>query len=138
MPWVAQVAWTYHCRKKEKEISLREGKGFLCPVGLPRKAWSPVPKGHDPYRAATQVLKPQLVSQFAHRHGIGHVLLVGKHQQHRIPKLILLQLRGEGGDGGLCLQGYLGSLLTALLGRAPLSNFQILCRKNTVYCVVHH
>lgn len=45
----------------------------------------------DVPRAATQVLKPQLVSQFAHRHGIGHVLLVGKHQQHCIPKLILLQ-----------------------------------------------
>lgn len=52
-------------------------------------------RGPDPYRAATQVLEPQLVSQLAHRHGIGHVLLVGKHQQHRIPKLILLQLRRE-------------------------------------------
>lgn len=41
------------------------------------------------------MLEPQLVSQLAHRHGIGHVLLVGKHQQHCIPKLILLQLRGE-------------------------------------------
>ena len=51
--------------------------------------------GLDVPRAAAQVLEPQLVSQLAHRHGIGHVLLVGKHQQHRIPKLIFLQLRGE-------------------------------------------
>lgn len=84
---MAQVAWTYHCRKKEKEITIREEKGYL----FQRKAWSPVQRGHGPYRAATQVLKPQLVSQLAHRHGVGHVLLVGKHQQHRIPELIFLQ-----------------------------------------------
>lgn len=65
----------------------------------PRRARGPVPRGREPYRAATQVLKAQLVSQLAHGHGIGHVLLVGKHQQHRIPELILLQLRGEGRVG---------------------------------------
>ena len=43
---------------------------------------------------AAQRLQAQLVGQLAHRHGVGHVLLVGKHQQHGVPQLVLLQLRG--------------------------------------------
>lgn len=55
-----------------------------------------------PHRTASQVLQAQLVGQLAHWHGVGHVLLVGKHQQHRIPQLVLLQLReAKGVESGV-------------------------------------
>lgn len=60
----------------------------LLPTPYPRLPW----EGQEPHRAAAQMLQPQLVGQLAHGHGVGHVLLVGKHQQHRIPQLVLLQL----------------------------------------------
>lgn len=70
-----------------KKTSVAGKKG-----GPPSPLWLPWER-QDPHRAAAQVLQPQLVSQLAHGHGVGHVLLVGKHQQHRIPQLVLLQLR---------------------------------------------
>lgn len=71
---------------RRKKTSVAGKKGGSPPPWLP---W----ERQDPHRAAAQVLQPQLVGQLAHGHGVGHVLLVGKHQQHRIPQLVLLQLR---------------------------------------------
>lgn len=121
-------------RKRRKSESWKERDTSVRLGSRGKPGWSPVRRGHGPYRAAAQVLKPQLVRQLAHRHGVGHVLLVGKHQQHRVPKLILLQLRGEGrvGPRGSRLPG-----LHPHCRGAALSNFQILCRKNTVHCVAH-
>jgi hypothetical protein len=35
------------------------------------------------------IVETQLISDFGSIHGVGQVLLVGKNQQHGIPKLIL-------------------------------------------------
>lgn len=63
-------------------------------MGPSRRDGDGTPATHGP---AAQRLQSQLVGQLAHRHGIGHVLLVGKHQQDGVPQLVLLQLRREWG-----------------------------------------
>ena len=47
----------------------------------------PVPVPH--------VVEAQLVSDLSWVHGLGQVLLVGKHQQHRVSQLVLSQLKTE-------------------------------------------
>ena len=43
----------------------------------------PVPVPH--------VVQPQLVRDLGGVHGVGQVLLVGEHQHHRVPQLVLSQ-----------------------------------------------
>lgn len=93
-------------RRKERSVTGKKRKGDAFAPGP--SLWLPQER-QDPHRAAAQVLQPQLVGQLAHGHGVGHVLLVGKHQQHRIPQLVLLQLREmKGMESGVpassCLQ----------------------------------
>lgn len=76
-------------RKESSAAGKMRGHLHVLPPPTPWHPWAM----RDPHRAAPQVLQAQLVGELAHRHGVGHVLLVGKHQQHGIPQLVLLQLR---------------------------------------------
>lgn len=42
-----------------------------------------------------QRVETELVGELGGGHGIGQILLVGKHQQHRVPQLVLLEHVGE-------------------------------------------
>lgn len=59
--------------------------------------------------ALAQRVQPQLVGDLCRVHGVGQVLLVGKHQQHRVAQLILQcggrTVHREGGEGRRGAQG---------------------------------
>lgn len=52
-------------------------------------------RGLDVPASAAQLVQAQLVRQLGGAHGVGQVLLVGEHQQHRVAQLVLRQLRNR-------------------------------------------